>query len=277
MHEHAVGERHPSEADLLLHREKSLAGARHLDGHVRGSADAKLEVVHRDPLVGRVDQRAPPARIHRAHREEAVRDGAERLAQPVAVGEPGDADGASRRPGLDLRDERLDRVPERRLERRARPAAAPRSTRSRSRPRRGARAAAASTSAWRLAREEAAVDDDLADAPGSRSAAREARDHRRRERQREQRLEHLRRGGIELAGARERLGRAGRLARRPPEERLRLGLEPRLRAVARRAARSAAPPSRARCRRSPASTRAAAARARAAGTASSSSPRSQQM
>ena len=46
MHEHAVDERHPSEADLVLHREKSLAGAGHLDGHVAEAANGKLEVVH---------------------------------------------------------------------------------------------------------------------------------------------------------------------------------------------------------------------------------------
>ena len=60
--------------------------------------------------------------VLRARREEAVRDSAERLAKPVAVGEPGDADRQRARAGLGAFHERLDGVPERRLHRRARPA-----------------------------------------------------------------------------------------------------------------------------------------------------------
>ena len=72
-------------------------------------------------------------------REEAVGDGAERLAQPVAVGEAGAADGRDAGARLGPLDEALDRVPERRARwaSACRPSA--RSTRARSRPRRAPR------------------------------------------------------------------------------------------------------------------------------------------
>src|SRR5215218_2662897 len=60
-------------------------------------------------------------RLHRAHREEAVGDGAERVTYPMAVREAGEEQWHGLRLGLDLRDERLDEVPERRLDRRASP------------------------------------------------------------------------------------------------------------------------------------------------------------
>ena len=47
------------------------------------------------PLVRRVDQPGGHLRLHRLHREEPVGDGAERVAQPVRVGEAGAA-GAAR-------------------------------------------------------------------------------------------------------------------------------------------------------------------------------------
>ena len=85
---------------------------------------AELEVVDGNPLVGRVDQPRGELGAHRPQREEAVGDRAERLAQPVRVGEPGDADRRQPRARLDLGDERLDRRPERRAELRARAALA---------------------------------------------------------------------------------------------------------------------------------------------------------
>ena len=108
----------------------------------RRNSHAEREVVDRDPLVGRVDQPRRELRAHRAHREEPVGDGAERLAQPVGVGEAGDADRREPGAGLDLVDERLDRRPERCAELRAGAALAVRATRARSRPRRATRARA---------------------------------------------------------------------------------------------------------------------------------------
>src|SRR5437764_389976 len=60
-------------------------------------------------------------RVHRTHREESVRDGPEGIPQPVAVRESGQALWNQSRLGLELFDERFDRVPERGLERRSRP------------------------------------------------------------------------------------------------------------------------------------------------------------
>ena len=60
---------------------------------------------------------------HRPHREEAVRDRAEGLAQVVAVREAREHDRRERpRPGPPRSTQRCDRLPERRVERRARPA-----------------------------------------------------------------------------------------------------------------------------------------------------------
>ena len=67
----------------------------------RKQRDRQLEVVHRSPLVGRVDERPGEHRVH-PHRHEPVGDGAERLAHEVAVGEAGVHDRRQRRPGLDL-------------------------------------------------------------------------------------------------------------------------------------------------------------------------------
>ena len=63
--------------------------------------------------------------------EEAVGDGAERLAQPVAVGEADACERGGQRARLGLGHPLLDRPPQRRVERRARAACAP-STHSRS-------------------------------------------------------------------------------------------------------------------------------------------------
>ena len=60
--------------------------------------------------------------VHRARREEAVGDGAEGLAEPVAVGEAGHADRRRLALRLDLADPAGDCVPERSLDRRARAA-----------------------------------------------------------------------------------------------------------------------------------------------------------
>ena len=53
--------------------------------------DAEPQIVDVRPLVGRVDQARGQLDVHRPQREEAVRDGAERLAKPVRVGEAGAA------------------------------------------------------------------------------------------------------------------------------------------------------------------------------------------
>ena len=84
--------------------------------------DAELEIGDRHALVGRMDQLRGEIGRHRARREEAVRDGAERLAEPVAVREAGEQIGNRAGAGLAGRDERLDRLPERRVQRRARSA-----------------------------------------------------------------------------------------------------------------------------------------------------------
>ena len=74
---------------------------------VAQEAHAELEVVDRHPLVGRVDQPRRDLGVHRPHREEPVRDRAERLAQPVAVGEPRRRQiGTACAPGSLSRDER---------------------------------------------------------------------------------------------------------------------------------------------------------------------------
>ncbi len=123
-----------------------------------------------------------------------------------------------------------------------------------------------------LARQEPAVDDHLAHGRDHVPLLRGG-DHRRRKRQREQRLHQLGDGRVHAARPLEH-GSRRRHARRAP----RAGT-PRPPAAAaardgtRRGARSAAPPSRARCRRSPASTHAPSGRARGAGTARSSSRR----
>ena len=89
---------------------------------VAQEVDAELEVLDVDALVGRVDEQRRDLGVHRPHREEAVRDRAERVAHPVAVREAGGADRDRRRRGLHLAHERRDRVPQRRLRRRARAA-----------------------------------------------------------------------------------------------------------------------------------------------------------
>src|SRR6185436_8403773 len=57
-------------------------------------------------------------RVHRSHRKETVGDRPKRLAQPMTIGEPREADGRYRGPRLLRGDEALDRLPERRLQRR---------------------------------------------------------------------------------------------------------------------------------------------------------------
>ncbi len=75
----------PPEPNLVAHADSSLAD-------VDQEARPELEVVDGGPLVGRVDERRSELRIHGAHRKEAVRDRTERVAQEVAVGEPGEQD-----------------------------------------------------------------------------------------------------------------------------------------------------------------------------------------
>ncbi len=122
-----------SRPDRLRHRAKEL--------------DAQLEIVDRDPLVRGVDQPRRDLRAHRPQREEPVRDRAERLAQPVRVGEAGDADRGQPRARLEP-GRRTPRSPTRAASRAAsacRPAR--RATPARSRPPRASRGSSASASA----------------------------------------------------------------------------------------------------------------------------------
>src|SRR5918999_4938025 len=82
-------------------------------------ADAELEIVDRHALVCRVNQARGDLDVHRARREEAVGDRSECLAEPVAVRETGDADWHGHRARLRLAHPGIDRLPERRLDRRA--------------------------------------------------------------------------------------------------------------------------------------------------------------
>ncbi len=78
------------------------------------------EVLDRDPLVGAVDERHRLEEVHLALREEAVRDAVgEGGAEPVRVAEAGERGGGDRRSGVLLRDERADRLHQRRVDRRA--------------------------------------------------------------------------------------------------------------------------------------------------------------
>src|SRR6188768_4028575 len=184
---------------------ESLASARHLDGGVTEAVDPELEVVDRDALVGGVDQPRGQLRVHRLHREEAVRDGAERVAYPVAVREPGHADRQNRRLGLDLRDEALDRVPKRGSELAARSAAA-------LDPIEVVVALAQHLAEdgldvrLGLAGKQAAVDIDLA-AVRDHVPPLGGADDRRRQRERKQRLQELRGGRVGPAGELQRLVR----------------------------------------------------------------------
>ena len=147
--------------------------------------------------------------VHRAGREEAVCDRPERLTEPVTVREPGDTHG--KRPGarLDPIDERFDRVPQRRLERRARTAVRLQHLEL--------VLAVAEESAdellllgGRLPREQAAVDRDVADGRHDVPLLR-CSHHRRRERHREQRLDHVREHRRGLTRTNERVGGGARL------------------------------------------------------------------
>ena len=93
-------------------------------GRIAQELDAELEVVHARALVRRVDEPRCELRIHVAQREEAVRDGPERVAHPVAVREAAEADRCEPRLGLRLGHPTRNRVPERPFHRRARPALA---------------------------------------------------------------------------------------------------------------------------------------------------------
>ena len=175
MHEHAV-RRAPSRragSSPAIAREPSREPVT-CAAAWRKHRTAELEVVDRDALVRRVDQPRRELGSIVAHREEAVRDGAERLAQPVAVGEPGDADRAARPPRA--RPPRRSSRPRPRAASRAASACrrGPRSTRARSRPRRARSRSRRLDLGLRLAGQEAAVDDDLAERAGSRSACCEA-------------------------------------------------------------------------------------------------------
>src|SRR5439155_26761496 len=92
----------------LAPRATPLALAADRPRRVPEPADAELEVVYRNALVRRVDQPRRQLGVERTRREEPVGDGAERFAQPVAVGEAGHAHRRNRGVALDLRDERLD-------------------------------------------------------------------------------------------------------------------------------------------------------------------------
>src|SRR5947209_2892121 len=90
---------------------------------VRGVAqpiDSELQVLDRHPLVRRVNQPCRDLDVHHPRREEPVGDRTERLAKPVAVGEARDTDRNCAPAWVDPLHERLDRVPQWGLERRAR-------------------------------------------------------------------------------------------------------------------------------------------------------------
>ena len=175
-----------------------------VDRDVAEHVDAELEVVDRDPLVGRVDEARGQLDVHRPQREEPVRGRPERLAQVVAVGEPGAADRRERRSRLELVDPALERAPERRVERRARPADdLARATRSPSRPGRP-RARSGSISAGRLARAAAGSRPSIVQRPGITLRWLRRLDHRRRERRREQRRDSSAASGWSVAGPVER-------------------------------------------------------------------------
>ncbi len=104
---------------------------------LRGEAEpahAELEIVHVRAFVRRVDEECRHLGVHRPHREEAVRDRAERVPHPVAVGEAGASDRCDDRARLLLGDEGRDRVPQRRLASASPCRRSPRSARTRSRP-----------------------------------------------------------------------------------------------------------------------------------------------
>src|SRR5438067_5653218 len=86
--------------------------------------ETELEIVDRCALVRGMDQPRGQIVVHRPGGKEAVGDGTEGLAQPMAVSEPQAADRHRAGFRLDAFDERLDRAPQRRLDRRARPALA---------------------------------------------------------------------------------------------------------------------------------------------------------
>src|ERR671923_319694 len=152
-------------------------------------AHPEVEIVDLDALVRGVDKPGCELGLHRSHREEPVGDGPERLAQPMAVREAGEQERDDLRLRLLLGDERLDDVPQRRVERRARPALA-------LDPLEVVVAVPEELADERLdlrlraLRKDPAVDDDLAlrrdDVPLLRGA-----DHRRRHRRPEQRLDNV--------------------------------------------------------------------------------------
>src|SRR5262249_55217761 len=117
----------PAEPDLLLgHFEEGsrrvASAAEHVPRGEPEPIDSELEIVDGHALVRRVHEARDQLDVHGTSGEEAVRDGAERLAEPVAVREAGDAHRNWTRARLRVLDEGLHGVPERRLERRARTA-----------------------------------------------------------------------------------------------------------------------------------------------------------
>ena len=165
---------------------------------------------------------------HRPQREEPVRDRPERLAQPVRVGEPGDADRRQPRARLELR-RRTPRSPTR-AACRARSASRPgrRATRARSRPRRATAAARASASAS-VCPGRSRQSTVTSQRPGMTFRFARRLDHRRRDRQAEQRLDHLRRDRIDRRAPRRAPRSAdGTAVDQRREEPLRLGRQHRL-------------------------------------------------
>ncbi len=189
----------------------------------------ELEVGLRDPLVGGVDEPVGELGVHLPHGEEAVRDRAERLPEPVAVREPRDTHWDGHRPGLGALDELVDCRPKWGVDRRAGPAL-------RSAPHElvVARAEPLPQGAvqlfLRVAGPEPAVDGDLAEAGDDVSLLR-GRNERGRDRRRQQRLQDLRGGGIDGTGGSERLGGRRHRADHGGEEAFRLRAELRLLAI----------------------------------------------
>ncbi len=183
--------------------------------------DAELEIVDRDPLVRGVDEPRGELAVHRLLREEAVRDGAERLAHPVRVGEAGADERREAGSRLELVDPALERRPERRLQRRARAAVALEPLELVvARPDRGTHERI--DVLGRHARRQPAVDRHDAGRRDHVALLRRL-DHRRGEREREQRLDELGRERMQGPRAIERHLERRQLAEHELEEPRHLG------------------------------------------------------
>src|SRR5437899_4418104 len=103
---------------------KGSGSAQNRVRRVAKPTDRELEVGDGNALISRMDERRSHLGRQLARRgEEAVGDGAERLAQPVTVGETGADERGRTRSRLGFANPLLERPPQRRVERRASAAA----------------------------------------------------------------------------------------------------------------------------------------------------------